>query len=49
MSYVDAAERLFAAVDYVERNDWGGNDPSPIQVALGQLRAEKNANGAACE
>ena len=40
--YADAAERLFAAVDYVDRNDWGGNDPSPIQVALSQLRDERN-------
>ena len=38
----EAAERLFAAVGYVERNDWGGNDPSPIQVALGQIRREKS-------
>ena len=40
--YEEAAERLFAAVGYVERNDWGGNDPSPIQVALGQIRREKS-------
>jgi len=40
--YEEAAERLFAAVDYVERNDWGGDDPSPIQAALRQLREEKN-------
>ncbi len=39
--YEEAAERLFAAVDYVERKDWGGNDPSPIQVALEELRNER--------
>ena len=44
--YAEAAERLFAAVDYVERNDWGGNDPSPIQVALKQLRDEKTKEDA---
>ena len=44
--YEEAAERLFAAVDYVERNDWGGDDPSPIQTALRQLREEKNQEDA---
>ncbi len=40
--YEEAAERLFAAVGYVERNDWGGEDPSPIQVALKELFEEKD-------
>ena len=46
IQYEEAAERLFAAVDYVERNDWGGDDPSPIQTALRQLREEKNQENA---
>ena len=41
--YEEGAERLFAAVDYVESRSWGGNDPSPIQVALAQLREERGA------
>lgn len=46
VTYTEAAERLFAAVGYVERNDWRGDDPSPIQVALAQLRADKASEGA---
>ena len=46
IQYEEAAERLFAAVGYVERNDWGGDDPSPIQTALRQLREEKNQEDA---
>ena len=38
ISYEEAAQWLFAAVEYVESNDWGGNDPSPIQVALKEVR-----------
>ena len=38
ISYESAAEWLFAAVEFVESNDWGGNDPSPIQVALKEVR-----------
>ena len=39
--YAEAAERLFAAVAYIESRDWGGNDPSPIQVALASIRSER--------
>ena len=30
------------AISDVERNDWGGEDPSPIQVALKELFEEKD-------
>ena len=46
VSYEEAAQRLFAAVGYVERNDWGGDDPSPIQVALAQLREDQKGTRA---
>ena len=39
VSYEEAAERLFAAVEWNESQDWTGREePSPVQVALKELR-----------
>ena len=41
VDYGTAAERLFAAAEWVESQDWSGREePSPVQVALGELRRE---------
>ena len=38
-SYEDACIRLFRAMDFVDRHDWGQKDrPSPVQVALRELQ-----------
>ncbi|MBO7720921.1 MAG: sugar phosphate isomerase [Kiritimatiellae bacterium] len=40
--YAEAAEMLFAAVDWIAARDWSGREePSPIQVALGELRGRR--------
>ena len=42
-----AAQRLFAAEEWVESQDWTGKEtPCAVQVALARLRAEKNAPAA---
>jgi len=42
ISYEEAAQRLFAAVEEVEGTDWGAREtPSPVQVALAKLREKK--------
>ena len=42
VGYEEAAQRIFAAADWVEAQDWSGSEePSPVQVALKQLRSEK--------
>ena len=42
VSYEEAAERLFAAAEWVQSQDWSGREePSAVQVALERLRAEK--------
>ena len=39
ISYEDAAERIFAAEEWVASQDWTGKEePCAVQVALGQLR-----------
>ena len=39
ITYEEAAERLFAAVEWIGAQDWSGREePSPIQVALKGLR-----------
>ncbi len=40
IKYDEAAERLFAAQEWIERQDWTGKEtPCAVQVALAQLRA----------
>ena len=40
--YEDAAERLFAAEEWIESQDWTGKEtPCAVQVALGRLRSGK--------
>ena len=47
ISYEEAAQRLFAAEEWVESQDWTGKEtPCAVQVALARLRAEKNAPAA---
>lgn len=39
ISYEEAAQRLFAAEEWIESRDWTGKEmPCAVQVALGQLR-----------
>jgi len=39
VSYEEAAQRLFAAEEWIDRQDWAGREvPSAVQVALEQLR-----------
>ena len=40
--YEEAAQRIFAAQEWVASQDWSkGEEPSPVQVALAQLRSEQ--------
>ena len=42
ISYEEAAQRLFAAEEWVESQDWTGKEtPCAVQVALARLRNEK--------
>jgi N-acetylmuramic acid 6-phosphate etherase len=42
ISYEEAAQRLFAAEEWVESQDWTGKEtPCAVQVALARLRSEK--------
>lgn len=42
IDYEEAAQRLFAAEEWVESQDWTGKEtPCAVQVALARLRAEK--------
>ena len=44
VSYGEAAERVFAAQDWVAEQDWSkAEEPSPVQVALKALREESQA------
>jgi hypothetical protein len=44
VSYEEAAQRIFAAEEWVAAQDWTGKEePSAVQVALMQLRKEKAA------
>ena len=39
VSYEEAAQRIFAAQEWVEAQDWSkAEEPSPVQVALKGLR-----------
>ena len=43
VSYEEAARRVFAAEEWVARQDWAGREePSPVQVALATVRAERD-------
>ena len=47
ISYEEAAQRLFAAEEWVESKDWTGKEtPCAVQIALARLRADKAAAGA---
>ncbi len=42
IDYEEAAQRIFAAQEWVQSQDWSkGEEPSPVQVALEQLRKDK--------
>ena len=42
--YEEAAERIFAAREWIEAQDWAGREkPSPVQVALGNLNEGNKA------
>ena len=42
VGYAEAAERIFAAQEWVRSQDWSkGEEPSPVQVALGELRTQR--------
>ena len=42
IDYEEAAQRVFAAQEWVQSQDWSkGEEPSPVQVALEQLRKDK--------
>ena len=42
VGYEEAAQRIFAAQKWVQSQDWSkGEEPSPVQVALAQLRDRK--------
>ena len=42
VDYEEAAQRLFAAEEWVESQDWTGKEtPCAVQVALARIRAEK--------
>ena len=42
VSYEEAAQRLFAAEEWVESQDWTGKEtPCAVQIALKRIRAEK--------
>ena len=44
ISYEEAAERLFAAEEFVQSQNWAGREePSAVQVALERLLKEKKA------
>jgi N-acetylmuramic acid 6-phosphate etherase len=44
VSYEEAAQRLFAAEEWVQSQDWTGKEtPCAVQVALKRLRAENSA------
>ena len=41
ITYEEAAQRIFASVEWIESQDWSGREePSPIQIALKGLRGE---------
>ena len=43
VSYEEAAQRIFAAEEWVQSQDWTGNEePCAVQVALARLRREKS-------
>ena len=42
IDYEEAAQRIFAAEEWIASQDWSkGEEPSPVQVALKQLRKNK--------
>ena len=42
ISYEEAAQRLFAAEEWVESQDWTGKEtPCAVQIALERLRKER--------
>ena len=42
IDYEEAAQRIFAAEEWIASQDWSkGEEPSPVQVALKQLRTDK--------
>ena len=44
VGYEEAAERVFAAQEWVQSQDWSkGEEPSPVQVALEQIRKDKGS------
>ena len=48
ISYEDAAERLFAADEWVSSQDWTGKEePCAVQVALKWIRKERQEHGSA--
>ena len=48
VSYEEAAERLFAADEWVQSQDWTGKEePCAVQVALKWIRKERQGTGAA--
>lgn len=41
IDYEEAAQRIFAAEEWIASQDWSkGEEPSPVQIALGYLRKE---------
>ena len=41
IDYEEAAQRIFAAEEWIASQDWSkGEEPSPVQVALEQLRKD---------
>ena len=41
VSYEEAAQRIFAAEEWVQSQDWSkSEEPSPVQVALKEIRSE---------
>ena len=48
ISYEEAAERLFAAQEWINAHDWSGKErPCAVQLALNDLRAERCGSPAA--
>ncbi len=48
ISYEEAAQRLFAAEEWVESKDWTGKEtPCAVQIALARLRADRASAGGA--
>ena len=45
VDYETAAQRVFAAQEWIAAQDWSkGEEPSPVQVVLGELRSETSAH-----